>query len=569
MAPRSLSFTRSLRGWALVGLLLTAHTTRVAALQPYSVFAEFNFNDISGGFGFTPPADHIFAIEHFSGQFKVEVGDQIASVILFSQRTLGSPAEGVIYPLPQLVSSTVPTGTGVRDTYVANHDISVYYYGGSTCSIGVLKYPGYLDGQASVSLTGYLIPLSTVWTGITSIPVGTMREVTSDELQLAETLELGSAVLTLSGPNITPGGALRVGAGKQLRFTATTPPSGPRVYSSVNYNGGLIELSGNATSASEIEFVGSLVNAPSTGLISGQSAMMRFTGGLDNYGAVAFTAGVNNIHGEITTQAGGKLSVTAGAQAVFYDDVVQNGTLRVAKVGSTTSVAVFLGAFTGSGGTTGGGDIFFEGDLRPGNSPAVVTFANNIGLGGDANTSIELGGTASGQFDQLNVTGSLALDGALSISLVDGYQPEVGASFDILNWDSLSGTFASVSLPALAGGRSWNTSQLYTAGVLSVVSVGLPGDYNGNGTVDAADFVVWRDGGPLANEVDTPGVVNAADYTAWRARFGNTSGSGGGMAAAVPEPVTIALAIMATAGTFSQRRWAARLPRLVLARQLN
>ncbi len=55
---------------------------------------------------------------------------------------------------------------------------------------------------------------------------------------------------------------------------------------------------------------------------------------------------------------------------------------------------------------------------------------------------------------------------------------------------------------------------------------GVPGDYNGNGTVDAADYVLWRNGGPLQNEVDTPGTINAADYAAWRARFGNTAGSG-------------------------------------------
>ena len=56
----------------------------------------------------------------------------------------------------------------------------------------------------------------------------------------------------------------------------------------------------------------------------------------------------------------------------------------------------------------------------------------------------------------------------------------------------------------------------------------VAGDYNGNGKVDAADYVLWRNGGPLANEVDTPGTVNAADYTEWRARFGNPPGSGSG-----------------------------------------
>ena len=50
-------------------------------------------------------------------------------------------------------------------------------------------------------------------------------------------------------------------------------------------------------------------------------------------------------------------------------------------MGSTSSVAVVFGAFSGTGGSTGGGDIFFEGDLRPGNSPTTVSFDNNIGLG--------------------------------------------------------------------------------------------------------------------------------------------------------------------------------------------
>ena len=33
----------------------------------------------------------------------------------------------------------------------------------------------------------------------------------------------------------------------------------------------------------------------------------------------------------------------------------------------------------------------------------------------------------------------------------------------------------------------------------------VAGDYNGNGTVDAADYVSWRNGGTLVNEVDTAG----------------------------------------------------------------
>jgi hypothetical protein len=73
--------------------------------------------------------------------------------------------------------------------------------------------------------------------------------------------------------------------------------------------------------------------------------------------------------------------------------------------------------------------------------------------------------------------------------------------------------------------------------------MGVPGDYNGNGVVDGPDYVLWRNGGPLQNEVDAPGTVNAADYTAWRARFGNTSGSGSLGGSAVPEPASCMLAL--------------------------
>lgn len=68
------------------------------------------------------------------------------------------------------------------------------------------------------------------------------------------------------------------------------------------------------------------------------------------------------------------------------------------------------------------------------------------------------------------------------------------------------------------------------------------GDYNGNGAIDAADYVVWRD--TLSQSVapgqgadgTANGTVDAADYDFWRARFGTTPATAG--AAAVPEPAT-------------------------------
>jgi hypothetical protein len=95
---------------------------------------------------------------------------------------------------------------------------------------------------------------------------------------------------------------------------------------------------------------------------------------------------------------------------------------------------------------------------------------------------------------------------------------------------------------------------------LDLAGAGVPGDYNGNGVVDAADYVVWRDGGPLQNEVETPGDVTDEDYAAWRARFGNGSGIGSSSelsAAAVPEPATgflMSIALVGASGLVHIRR---------------
>jgi hypothetical protein len=81
----------------------------------------------------------------------------------------------------------------------------------------------------------------------------------------------------------------------------------------------------------------------------------------------------------------------------------------------------------------------------------------------------------------------------------------------------------------------------------------VPGDYNEDGTVNAADYAVWRDKlgqtFQLPNEVSgvSTGMVTSADYTAWRERFGNTSG-GGSTNGAVPEPATILYLIGAVVG---------------------
>ena len=94
-----------------------------------------------------------------------------------------------------------------------------------------------------------------------------------------------------------------------------------------------------------------------------------------------------------------------------------------------------------------------------------------------------------------------------------------------------------------------NLSKLYTTGEVTLTALAaIPGDFNNNGVVDAADYIVWR-----------KTVGTQAGYNAWRTHFGQAAGSGSGSAgaslsqAAVPEPAALVLLMFATAGCCVRR----------------
>jgi hypothetical protein len=141
---------------------------------------------------------------------------------------------------------------------------------------------------------------------------------------------------------------------------------------------------------------------------------------------------------------------------------------------------------------------------------------------------------------------------------------------------SVTGSFLNQNDAALGGSNShsigFNTSSIGSkSGTITVTStnqgipvgtinipvsflVVLPGDYNGDGIVDASDYDVWRKnsgltgGATYANgDGNRDGNVTLADYTIWQSHFGQTAsgtGASSGLATAVPEPSSLALVII-------------------------
>jgi hypothetical protein len=101
------------------------------------------------------------------------------------------------------------------------------------------------------------------------------------------------------------------------------------------------------------------------------------------------------------------------------------------------------------------------------------------------------------------------------------------------------------------------------------LEVALPfllGDYNRDGRVNAADYMVWRvsmgDEVPDGTGADGNhnGIIDSGDYATWRSHYGAVMPVGGG-AAAAPEPASLMLVLAATAlSGFARRRGAGRGP---------
>src|SRR5262249_4041582 len=96
---------------------------------------------------------------------------------------------------------------------------------------------------------------------------------------------------------------------------------------------------------------------------------------------------------------------------------------------------------------------------------------------------------------------------------------------------------------------TYSTYNIYNMAIVGLTFATLPGDFNNDGQVDAADYVACRKQG-----------LSAEKYQEWRANFGTVAGSGSafipGGSPPVPEPTTIILLVsaLATGSTPRSRR---------------
>jgi hypothetical protein len=105
------------------------------------------------------------------------------------------------------------------------------------------------------------------------------------------------------------------------------------------------------------------------------------------------------------------------------------------------------------------------------------------------------------------------------------------------------------------------------ATAITGATAGLPGDYNANGTLDTADYSVWRDALNASAVVlpndPTPGAVDESDFDYWKQRFGNSWMDGAGSVShqAIPEPDSVRLWLLAICWLFNlAKSWGRQAP---------
>jgi hypothetical protein len=139
------------------------------------------------------------------------------------------------------------------------------------------------------------------------------------------------------------------------------------------------------------------------------------------------------------------------------------------------------------------------------------------------------------------------------------------ANFAPGEWHSFA-TTAMVPAGASVGDVRFSTffapfagGQVFVDNVQLLRNVPVPGDYNADGSVDAADFVVWRK--TLGTQVATGsgadgnrnGQVDADDYAVWRQSFGTSPASPLVATAVMPEP-TLNWLLLVTAAVLMRTR---------------
>jgi T5SS/PEP-CTERM-associated repeat protein/autotransporter-associated beta strand protein len=350
----------------------------------------------------------------------------------------------------------------------------------------------------------------------------------TDELQVADG---GSATLNiLDGATVSSGlGYLGVSADGVGIVTVSGQGS---IWTNTNqlqvgYGGtGVLNILDGGKVTSPLGYLGAIAEGTGTVNVSGAGSAWINSGALSVGFAGAGTLNIEN-GGLVTAES-------LSGENAMSSVKLNGGTLRITSTSSSSNAIMF----------TGGGIL----DVP--NAPDTVSINSNIsGTGGFTKVgagTLTLTGANTYNGDTRISNGTLNISQAYLNDLADVYvTPIVTFGLNYSGTDAIDSLFidgvsqALGTYGAIGSGADFELMIFSGSGLLQVTSLGVAGDFNDDGSVDAADYVVWkkRDG-------------SQAGYDIWRVNFGKLVGVGvtsftsSMHSLSISEPATVFIFIM-------------------------
>jgi len=348
------------------------------------------------------------------------------------------------------------------------------------------------------------------------------------------------------GGTLTNNGTFQANAGSALVVQSVNFTN----FSGNTLTGGTYNVYGTSANAGTLEIDplghtgGEIVNNAATILLSGPNSNFVDSAGLD-----ALSNFSNN-------EAGGSFTIENGRNFTgpANTDFTNAGTVNIGS-GSTFTTAG-TGNYVQSGGmtqldgvlTTGGGQANFDGGTLYGNGGTIsgnvmmagtivpAAAINGFGMplaagllninGNYTQTAagifnLGIGGLAQGtQFGFLNVTGNALLNGTLDISLLNGFMPTVGETFEfITTGGSVNNEFATVNGLNIGNGDEWevvygpNYVELEVEGISGATHwLGGPGNWSNNGGWSSGTPTVGMDATIYSGGADLVTLDQGTEY---------------------------------------------------------
>ncbi|CAG0952200.1 hypothetical protein PHYC_00259 [Phycisphaerales bacterium] len=413
------------------------------------------------------------ALELNLGSYPPAVGEFLQFGTVRADPTLGADARLVNRGNWNWRSGAVAFPQGVR---VLNHGILSMDCGSCQLRADLINYnlitiidtlvmgeaAAELQNLSDVTLLGHVTDLSTALEGrFTNIgrieKMGLTGSTISTTLDNAGRLTITQGTLTIGGPLEQFLDGTLTGGTWVIRIGATLRTPGKVV--------GTVGLAANVQlGGSWPEF------QPRTnfGIIDVSESNQTFAQDFENFGDMLVTPGRELVMGgtRVYSQRANRTRVEGGLR-------------------SSQPVAVTGGTLSGSGTVTSPVLANTGGVVAPGSSPGILTVQGNYSQSDPGELAIEIGGNAPGaDYDELVVTGTVSLGGALRVQLINDFLPTTGATFDILSHAGGTGAFSTIDAP----GFSVN----YLPNSVRLTFIGLPPpcdpDVNCDGSINGFDI---------------------------------------------------------------------------------